>query len=116
MYTAKQYLRKRAMAKKDDKQYWFKAKKYGWGWGLPITWQGRLSFLVFILVWLLAILLILGTADETAHSNSSIALFIGIVVLDVLALLYVSFRYGEPPKWRWGGKNARNKSAKSKPH
>ena len=25
--------------------YWFPAKTYGWGWGLPITWQGWLVFL-----------------------------------------------------------------------
>src|ERR1043166_6380357 len=22
------------------KQYWFRAKRYGWGWGMPATWQG----------------------------------------------------------------------------
>jgi hypothetical protein len=21
-------------------RYWFPAKRYGWGWGLPVTWQG----------------------------------------------------------------------------
>ena len=25
--------------------YWFPAKSYGFGWGLPITWQGWLVFL-----------------------------------------------------------------------
>ena len=23
-----------------SKQYWFPVKRYGWGWGLPIVWQG----------------------------------------------------------------------------
>jgi hypothetical protein len=23
----------------DEQKYWFRAKRYGWGWGLPITWQ-----------------------------------------------------------------------------
>lgn len=26
-------------------RYWFPAKTYGWGWGMPITWQGWLVFL-----------------------------------------------------------------------
>jgi hypothetical protein len=25
----------------EEKKYWFRTKRYGWGWGLPITWQGR---------------------------------------------------------------------------
>jgi hypothetical protein len=28
--------------------YWFRAKRYGWGWGLPCSWQGW----VFFLIWL----------------------------------------------------------------
>ena len=24
----------------DDSRYWFPAKRYGWGWGLPATWEG----------------------------------------------------------------------------
>ncbi len=24
----------------DQPRYWFPAETYGWGWGLPITWEG----------------------------------------------------------------------------
>jgi len=24
----------------DTKNYWSSAQRYGWGWGLPLTWQG----------------------------------------------------------------------------
>ena len=34
------------MNKKNNKP-WFPAKKYGFGWGLPITWQGWLVFLIY---------------------------------------------------------------------
>ena len=27
-------------AKPDPPRYWFPAKRYGWGWGPPSTWQG----------------------------------------------------------------------------
>ena len=23
-----------------EQTYWFPAKRYGWGWGLPVVWQG----------------------------------------------------------------------------
>lgn len=25
-------------------EYWFRAKTHGWGWGLPLTWQGWLVY------------------------------------------------------------------------
>ena len=27
--------------------YWFPAKRYGWGWGVPNTWQGWVVVAVF---------------------------------------------------------------------
>jgi hypothetical protein len=30
-----------------DAKYWFPSKRYGWGWGLPITWQGWVVFAAF---------------------------------------------------------------------
>ena len=30
-----------------DKPYWFPAKRYGWGWGLPKTWQGWVGYSVY---------------------------------------------------------------------
>ncbi len=34
----------------DDKRYWFPVKPpgYGWGWGLPLVWQGWLVYAVFL--------------------------------------------------------------------
>jgi hypothetical protein len=31
-------------------EYWFPAKRYGWGWGLPTAWQGWLVFVGYILL------------------------------------------------------------------
>jgi hypothetical protein len=28
--------------------YWFRAKRYGWGWGLPAKWQGWLILAVYV--------------------------------------------------------------------
>lgn len=87
-------------AKKD---YWFKAKRYGWGWGLPQSWQGWVSFGVFFAVWLWALAALIP-AGNTELSAKNLTAFIGVMVFDVIALVYVSFKHGEPPKWRWGNK------------
>ncbi len=87
------------MTKSADKKLWFKAKRYGWGWGIPQTWQGWVSFGVFIAVWLAALLLLLPSADSDP-STGEVSLFVAIVILDVLGLVYVSFKHGEAPKWR----------------
>jgi hypothetical protein len=74
-------------------RYWFPAKRYGWGWGPPITWQGW----VVSLVWLAVVvggLMKLGRARILAH-----AVFIGIMGLVLLLVCYLK---GEPPRWRWG--------------
>jgi hypothetical protein len=33
-----------------DGRYWFPAKRYGWGWGLPVTWQGWLVAFIALTV------------------------------------------------------------------
>jgi hypothetical protein len=35
-----------------EPRYWFPAKRYGWGWGSPATWQGW----VVLLAWLATVL------------------------------------------------------------
>ena len=30
-------------------RYWFRAKRYGWGWSLPLAWQGWAVFLAWII-------------------------------------------------------------------
>jgi hypothetical protein len=37
--------------------YWFPAKRYGWGWGFPITWQGWLVFAAFFVLLALGVFL-----------------------------------------------------------
>src|ERR1700720_3484460 len=36
----------------NNPRYWFRAKRYGLGWGLPLVWQGW----VFLLAWIVAVL------------------------------------------------------------
>jgi len=77
-----------------DKPYWFRAKRYGWGWGLPMAWQGWLVFCAY-LVLVIAGALVLPTDGHVIR-------FIVFTVALSLGLLAVCFAKGEPPKWRWG--------------
>jgi hypothetical protein len=84
------------MSKEDrPRQYWFRAKRYGWGWGAPGTWQGW----VFLLVWTAVTILVVCWVG-----NWNLPLAFGILQIMVVVLLIVMFTKGEPPRWRWGDK------------
>jgi hypothetical protein len=78
-----------------DDQYWFPAKLYGWGWGLPITWQGWVVLLAFAGL-LVAGILILPPRQSPAR-------FIAYAVVLTVLFVGVCWWKGEPPRWRWGG-------------
>lgn len=77
--------------------YWFKRKLYGWGW-TPVTWQGWLLIIVYILL----IVVFSMTIDNTSPRQEVVFTFILPVVLLTVALIRVCYRKGEKPKWQWG--------------
>lgn len=78
----------------NDSRYWFPAKRYGWGWGLPITWQG------WVVLALYFVLLALGTWLLPPHANPHhFGIFLAVISG---LLLWVCKLKGEPPAWRWG--------------
>lgn len=72
--------------------YWFPAKRYGWGWGVPRTWQGWLVLLAYVAV------VLASTALPSTVAK------VVVVVLATGALLLVCLTKGEPTRWRWGGR------------
>jgi hypothetical protein len=74
-------------------KYWFPAKRYGWGWGPPVTWQGW----AVLVVWLLAFV---GGVRYFAyrHGGPHVAFACAMVIV----LLLICYLKGEPPRWRWG--------------
>jgi hypothetical protein len=74
--------------------YWFPAKRYGWGWGFPITWQGWLVFAAFFALLLAGIYLF--------PPGQSLAAFLLYVIILTVVLLGICWLKGEPPRWRWG--------------
>ena len=80
----------------DDRDIWFPAKRYGWGWGPPVKWQGWAALFVYIAVITIAVLKFPPSHDLVA--------FLAVVLLATLAFILVCWWKGEPPKWRWGEK------------
>lgn len=79
---------------RDDQQYWFPAKRYGWGWGPPTRWQGWAVLIAWILV-------LFGGIVELGPGHPMMrAAFIGGMLVVILLVCYLK---GEPPRWRWGG-------------
>ncbi len=75
-------------------RYWFPAKRYGWGWGLPSTWEGWAVLAAYIA-------LIVGNTLLFPPRKAVAAYVADVVSLSVL-LVAVCWLKGEPPRWRWG--------------
>jgi hypothetical protein len=78
----------------NQKQYWFPAKRYGWGWSLPKTWQGWVVLCGYLALLVAGCLVLPPTQNKIG--------FIAYVVALSAALCAVCYAKGEPPKWRWG--------------
>lgn len=75
-------------------RYWFPAKTYGWGWGIPCSWQGWVVLLVYLALVAMTCFLI----DPAKHLKTWIAAIWGLSILLVL----ICWWKGERPAWRWG--------------
>lgn len=78
-----------------DKQadYWFPAKRYGWGWGVPRAWQGWVVLAAFTGLVALGVLF---------QGRLGLIGFIAYTAFISLVLIVVCWLKGEPPRWRWG--------------
>ena len=77
-------------------KYWFPAKRYGWGRGFPITWQGWLVVACFSVAAVAGVFLFPPESARLAFFAHN-----GCISLALLAVCYVK---GEPPTWRSGKK------------
>ncbi len=74
--------------------YWFPAKRYGWGWGMPSNWKG-----ITVLVGFLLLLVLASIACPPGRAPGG---YLSLVFLATGMLLVVCWLKGEPPRWRWG--------------
>ena len=80
-----------------DPKYWFPAKRYGRGWGLPSAWQGWVVLLVYVA-------LVLGGIPLLQVSKGNLV-YIAYVSGFTVVLVAVCWLKGEPPRWRWGDRD-----------
>ena len=80
----------------NEQKYWFPAKRYGWGWGVPCAWQGWVVLLAFFGLLAAGALLLLPAKGGTAFFAYTAAL--GAI------LVAICWFKGERPRWRWGSK------------
>lgn len=83
---------------KDNPQhYWFKRKLYGWGW-TPVTWQGWLVVVVYIV---LAVSMGL-TVDENSPTREVAFTFLLPLFILTATLIRICYKTGQKPRWQWG--------------
>jgi hypothetical protein len=75
-------------------KYWFPAKRFGWGWGLPSVWQGWAVLIVYLTLMLAGLALVNPAVNANGYT-------VYAAVVTALFLLVV-WRTGEPPRWRSG--------------
>ncbi len=73
---------------------WFPAKRYGWGWGLPVAWQGWVVIGVYIALLVLGAVVLRGRLGL-----GGTLLYVGALTA---ALVGICWTKGERPRWRWG--------------
>jgi hypothetical protein len=76
-----------------DRPEWFSAKRYGYGFNLPIAWQGWAVFIAYALLLYLA-------AQWLDHS--SLPFWIVVIALTALFLWIVARTTKGGWRWRWG--------------
>ena len=72
--------------------YWFRAKRYGWGWGLPLAWQGW----VFLVAWILAL-----PVGHRLLPKGDTPLRLGFTAAMVILFVAICYWKGDPLGRRW---------------
>jgi len=74
---------------------WFPAKRYGWGWGPPVVWQGWAVLAGWVVI-------LMGGVTMLMPENPIWHVLFALLMVAVLFV--VCYVKGEPPRWRWGEK------------
>ncbi|MFT8718136.1 hypothetical protein [Acetobacter sp.] len=83
---------------KQTSQGWFAVKRYGYGAGMPISWQGWVVFLLFLALTLIPTLTVPWLDLPRPLLAEGIVVFTNVVTTGVFVWVYKSKTNGE---WRW---------------
>ena len=78
-----------------EQEIWFRAKRYGWGWGPPVHWKGWVFFIAWLAGYFYGVLTLVNPEDMTHFWFFNIGM--------IAMLIGVCWAKGEKPRWRWGG-------------
>jgi len=76
--------------KNTEKEYWFKRRRYGFGW-TPACWQGWAVVIVFLIIFVVG--------KKMFDDNLIYSIFMATAII---SLVIASLYKGPKPKWRWG--------------
>jgi uncharacterized membrane protein YhdT len=89
------------------KKLWFKAKTYGWGW-TPCSWEGWLLVLLYVGAFALYLI---KTLDAQLNGSFGAPIWYHVsIVLLTLGIIFISYKKGEKPSWRWPRSEERRRS------
>lgn len=94
------------MTKSAKQQYWFKRRRYGYGW-TPTTWQGWLAVSAFLFVAIGSAVTLIAVY-EGVYDSELIWVYMNIVFVALAGFIIVSTKKAPVPKWRWGKKTHDN--------
>ncbi|OCJ02414.1 hypothetical protein A6U86_32025 [Rhizobium sp. AC27/96] len=77
---------------------WFRVKAYGYGAGLPCSWQGWAALTAYALV--LGAVFAMGETWRDGHPASYV---LAIFISTALLFLVSWWKSDAPWRWRWGG-------------
>lgn len=85
----------------ENKKYWFKRKRYGYGF-YPVTKKGWALILIYII--LLTVISLMWEKNILINNLTYTLSTLGLTTI----LLYLSFKNSPKAKWRWGSKKEDN--------
>lgn len=80
-------------------KYWFKRKKYGYGW-TPATWQGWAVITLYIAIAVGGAATLKDTPKNTF--SNELWLYLLFLLVSTVALIKICYKKGPSPRWQWG--------------
>lgn len=85
----------------NPKNYWFKARLYGWGWA-PAKWQGWVVILMYLAFVFWEANKLQGL-EQAQQEELPVGYFVKILIATSI-LIAIAYQKGEKPRWQWGSK------------
>ena len=81
----------------DQSTFWFGAKRYGYGWGLPVRWQGWAVLAAYLAM-------LYGGIAYFKSRGATGGLLFYLIALSAILVAVIVAKGERPARWRWGKK------------